>query len=114
MRILVCGGRDFDDYAMVCAALNAAHKKHFVQFIIHGAARGADSLADRWAAENGIHVRAFPANWKQDGKSAGPLRNQRMLDEGKPNAVVAFPGGRGTADMIARAKAAGVPVWEIT
>lgn len=45
-----------------------------------------------------------------NGKAAGPIRNQRMLDEGKPDLVVAFPGGRGTADMVRRAKAAGVPV----
>lgn len=114
MRLLVCGGRDFDNYALVCAALLAVHKKHYITFLIHGGAPGADSLADRWAKENGLHVDVFRALWNKEGKAAGPLRNQRMIDEGKPTAVVAFPGGRGTADMVARAKAAGLPVWEIT
>lgn len=48
-----------------------------------------------------------------EGKAAGPIRNQRMLDDGKPDRVLAFPGGRGTANMVKLAKAAGVPVHEI-
>jgi len=55
----------------------------------------------------------FLANWRTHGKAAGPIRNQQMLDEGRPHLVVAFPGGTGTADMVRRAKAAGVPVMEV-
>ena len=55
-------------------------------------------------------VEEYPADWKKYGKSAGPLRNQRMIDEGKPDLVVAFPGGVGTADMISRAKAYNISV----
>jgi hypothetical protein len=53
-----------------------------------------------------------PAEWKKHGKRAGPLRNMRMLEEWKPDGVAAFPGGSGTADMIAQARNAGVKVWE--
>jgi len=52
------------------------------------------------------------ANWAELGRKAGPIRNQQMLDEGKPNLVVAFPGGRGTADIVRRARAAGIEVVE--
>ena len=65
--------------------------------IISGMASGADTFAVEWAARFGFPLRAFPAEWDKHGRSAGPIRNQRMLDEGKPDLVVAFPGGKGTA-----------------
>jgi len=111
-RILVCGGRDFADYDAVGRFLDMARAKYWDLVIIHGAARGADSLAGYWAKANHIPVEEYPADWKQHGKGAGSIRNQRMLDEGRPDAVLAFPGGVGTADMIRRARAAGLPVWE--
>lgn len=52
------------------------------------------------------------ADWSKYGKAAGPMRNQKMLDEYKPDLVVALPGGRGTADMVSRARVAGVEVIE--
>jgi hypothetical protein len=57
-----------------------------------------------------VPIDVYVAQWKKHGRAAGPIRNQRMLDKGKPDLVVAFPGGRGTADMIRRAERAGVPV----
>lgn len=78
--------------------------------IISGCAKGADSVGVDWAAANWLPCRQFPADWETHGKAAGPIRNQQMLDEGKPDLVVAFPGGRGTADMVRRAKKAGVEV----
>ena len=53
-------------------------------------------------------IELFPADWKVRGRAAGHIRNQQMLDEGRPHLVVAFPGGRGTADMVRRARAAGI------
>jgi hypothetical protein len=68
--------------------------------VIHGGANGADYIAGRWAQDTGgIPVEEFPADWNRHGNSAGPIRNQEMLDKGKPDLVVAFPGGRGTADI---------------
>ena len=78
--------------------------------IIQGGAKGADFLAKVYAHECGIPCEEYPADWKAYGKAAGHLRNQKMLDEGKPDLVVAFPGGNGTADMVARARKAGVEV----
>ena len=56
----------------------------------------------------------YPANWEEFGKRAGLIRNARMLTEGKPERVLAFPGGRGTADMVSRAREAGVEVCEVS
>jgi hypothetical protein len=112
-KVLVCGGRDFDDYTRLAVSLRLAARSHGeITEIIHGGARGADMLADRWAMDNRITCTIYHADWQKHGRKAGPLRNQRMLDDAKPDVVVAMPGGRGTADMVARAKAAGVPVIE--
>ena len=83
-----------------------------ITHIIEGEARGADTLARLWAQARGRVVCAFPADWSR-GKSAGYVRNKQMLEEGKPDAVVAFPGGRGTDVMLALAKDAGVPTVQV-
>lgn len=110
MRVLVCGGRDFDNYEDLAAALRKVDNARRITLLIEGGASGADALARRWAEARGIPVQTFKADWARWGKAAGPTRNQRMLDEGKPDLVVAFPGDTGTADMIGRAQRAGVPV----
>lgn len=81
--------------------------------IIHGGAAGADKIADEWAMVNWCHIEEYKADWDKYGRSAGPIRNKRMLTEGKPDLVVAFPGGRGTMNMIKLAKEAGVEVLEV-
>jgi hypothetical protein len=113
MRVLVCGGRDFHDATMMNDVLARHHARRPFTEIIHGGARGADRLAGEWGTRHRISVRQFPAQWDKNGKKAGPIRNQQMLAEGKPDLVIAFPGGRGTADMVRRARAAGVEVVEI-
>jgi hypothetical protein len=116
-RILVCGGRDFDDWGLLLKGL----EEYVGKFrgpnpditIIQGGAKGADFLARAYAKWVGFNQEEFPADWKSHGKRAGMLRNKQMLDEGKPDLVLAFPGGSGTANMVALAKAANVPVIEI-
>lgn len=109
MRLLVCGGRDYGDRLAIMEALKALAP----ECVITGGARGADAIADKAAESLGIARMVFPANWNGDGKAAGPIRNARMLKEGRPDLVLAYPGGRGTADMIAKARRADVPVREI-
>ena len=112
MRLLVCGGRDFNNQSRVFHVLYKIHEKRPITEIIHGDARGADSLAGRWAQIEHIKETAVPADWDTHGKAAGLLRNQQML-EMKPDGVVAFPGGRGTAHMVRIAKQEGITVMEI-
>lgn len=106
MRLLVCGGRKFEDWTW----LNLELTRRKPTVIIHGGAPGADTLAGRWAGVNGVACRVVFADWDLHGKKAGPIRNQQMLDDYFPEAVLAFPGGTGTADMVRRALAAGLPV----
>lgn len=110
-RVLVCGGRNYQDMRHVTRVLNALDPQPTL--VIQGGQYGADACASEWAYRHGILERQFRADWKTHGRAAGPIRNQQMLDEGRPHLVVAFPGGTGTADMVRRAKAAGVPVMEI-
>lgn len=110
MRVLVCGGRDYEDYHMVCDVLD--HICAVGDIIIQGGAKGADGLARRYALSKPLECKTYPAEWSKYGKSAGPRRNEEMLKHGKPELVVAFPGGVGTSDMVQRAKKAGIEVIE--
>ena len=114
MKILVTGGRNYKDYDRLVRELDAVSKDRATH-IIHGGASGADLLARQYAiaAANDIQEVVCPANWMMQGRAAGPIRNQKMIDL-KPDVVVAFPGGKGTADCVRRAKAAGIPVIEVT
>ena len=111
MRVLVCGGRDFAnvDHAWNALAWLADQRGGF-STIIHGGAPGADTIAGDFGKRRHLKVAVYRADWRKYGKQAGPIRNQKMLDQGKPDLVVAFQGGKGTADMVARATAAGIEV----
>ena len=106
VSVLVCGGRKFGGWPAVQQVLDRISP----DTIIHGAASGADSMAGRYARENNIPCREFPAEWRRYGRSAGHRRNQQMLDEGKPDLVVAFPGGTGTRNMVKIAREQGFEV----
>lgn len=111
MKILVCGGRDYDNLALVYQTLDAIHAERTIKCVIHGGARGADACAWNWAVQRDIPQMSYPADWKAHGRVAGPRRNQTMLDlHPDIQLVVAFPGGAGTRDMIKRAVRAGIEV----
>lgn len=112
MRVLVTGGRNYADRIRLYAELDSLHQSRPFECVIQGGARGADRLAYDWCASRLVCCRHFPADWSQ-GPKAGPMRNAQMLREGKPDIVLAFPGGAGTADMVAKARQAGVLVMEI-
>jgi YspA, cpYpsA-related SLOG family len=110
MKVLVCGGRNFRSPAQVFRALDRLHQEKPITELMQGGATGADQFAMEWAATKPeIKRYVCPADWETHGRAAGPIRNEKMLTW-KPDLVVAFPGGDGTADMVRRAEAAGVPV----
>lgn len=115
MRVLVCGGRDFDRVTYLHSVLGRIHRERGIDVVIEGNAKGADRIAGFWARKHKIHNLKFTADWRAHGNAAGPIRNQRMLEEGRPDLVVAFPRangqwGNGTMDMVRRAREAGVEV----
>ncbi len=113
MKLLVCGGRYFSDANSLQRVLDLLHSANPIHAVISGAAPGADSLAHRWAQDHHIKSERYPALWGLYKRAAGPIRNAQMIKEGQPDAVVAFPGQAGTKDMVAKALAAGLPVWEV-
>lgn len=104
--VLITGGRDFYDAAAVRAAIEGLDPRPGL--VLHGGSTGADALADRIARELGIPVHVFPADWTRYGRSAGPRRNAEMIAL-RPDLVLAFPGGRGTANCVLQARLAGIP-----
>jgi hypothetical protein len=111
--VLVCGGRAFRDGDTVADALSAVHFRRRIRRVVTGGARGADELAASWALGARVGVARHPADWQAHGRAAGPIRNGEMLRAESPDLVIAFPGGRGTADMVRQARAAGIDVWEV-
>ena len=110
---LICGGRDFTDRELFERAMtDLIAARGQPAKIVHGGARGADTMGGELGEKLGLPTVAVMADWSL-GRKAGPIRNQRMLDEHAPDLVVAFPGGRGTADMVRRARKSGVEVAEI-
>ena len=108
-RVLVCGGRRYDDRAMVDFYLDRLQPTS----VICGGARGADTLACEWARANNVEYIVYMADWQQHGRSAGPIRNKQMLDEESPDIVLAFPGLRGTANMVFQARNAHIPIIDV-
>jgi hypothetical protein len=108
MRVLITGSRHWSNAEAVEKVVSALPTGSVV---IHGGARGADSLADHAARCRGLEVISEAANWSKYGRAAGPIRNKNLLMYG-PDCVVAFlaPNSRGTANMIAQAQKAGLPV----
>ena len=130
MRVVVTGGRTYAETARVFSILDAFHAVRPITVLIEGEADGLDKRAKAWARRNKVEVAAYPARWddidrpeavvryRRDGTpydaAAGGRRNQEMIDDGKPDHGLVFPGGTGTADMRRRLVAAGIPFDDVS
>lgn len=116
LAVIVCGGRKFDAPDFIARALDAFDARYPIGVVLQGEARGADMGAKAWATARNREVLGFRADWANNGPAAGPLRNKGMLKvllQYPRRAVLAFPGDKGTRNMITQARAAGVTVWEM-
>ena len=122
VRIIICGSRNFNDYAKLCRVMDSIGihsiaNNDYVE-IISGHCVGADICGEKFAAKYGYPLKVFEADWETHGKAAGPIRNRQMAkyaaqaDEG---IVVAFPIGasRGTRHMVDIANQYGLEVYVI-
>lgn len=112
MKILICGSRGWTDPRIIWRDLEVLAEMHPDAEIIHGAARGADTIAGEAAKALGLKVTEVPAQWTQFGPSAGPIRNKQMLDMA-PDRLIAYRcagESKGTDHMVKIARRAGVPI----
>lgn len=110
MKLIVAGSRFSDLTAEQLAQLDAIHAEHHVAEVVSGGAEGADRSGELWAESRGIPVRIFKPEWQRYGRAAGPVRNGQMAAHADAAAV--FPGGSGTRDMLARARHAGLRIFD--
>lgn len=122
IKILVCGGRHFEEYAFFEVCLDSFLDKYGFEDrhieIVSGGCEGTDKLAERFAKEHNCAMKIFPANWKLYGKAAGPIRNKQMIEyikQAKQKFVVAFTSAnsKGTLGTISLAKKFDIPVYQI-
>ena len=113
MRVVVGGSRYQTDEKMVFDVLDHLHAKTPITLLVHGACKGTDLLCEAWAMKRGIPTVAYEPDWDRWGRSAGPRRNSEMLQSEKPDLVIAFPGGRGTADLVKRATSMQLPIARV-
>jgi len=118
MKILVCGGRNWNDWPKLKAHLDAyANGSAESIHVIEGGAHGADIMGRQWAIGKKVTYTEVPADWKTHGKAAGPIRNRQMLDMA-PDVVLAFhvdlAASKGTKDCVEEAKRRGIPVQVIS
>lgn len=112
-RVLVCGGRDYTNFEQVDRVLSLLAKVEPIEVIIQGGATGADDLARAYAEEKGIPTITEEADWVTHGDAAGPIRNTAMIKKHKPTIIIAFPGGKGTANMVKQGKMHKIKVIEV-
>lgn len=131
--ILICGGRSYgrvpsevhpDAYdrmreqacherGRLFVIMRTAVERLSASRFVMGDATGADYLAAGWCKDNGFDFKVYPADWQQHGDKAGPIRNRLMLEQEHPSAVIAFPGSKGTRNMVGLAERAGVRVIKV-
>lgn len=114
MRVVVTGGRDFTDEDFIWKSLSHVHLKTPITLLIQGHARGVDLICRAWAVHHQVPTQDCPADWDRLGKRAGFVRNQEMIDLHAPELGIVFPGGKGTADMVKRIRAASIRVYAPT
>src|SRR5215203_4448097 len=110
MNVIVSGGRAYFDQVKVDDVLDTLNWQRHIDAILQGGATGADELARNWAERRRVRIRTYISGKTSGGRSSWSKGNQRMVDEGRPDLVVAFPGVRRTADLVRRAKDACVTV----
>ena len=107
MKLIIAGGRDYRFKPKDIEQLNQLDN---ITEVVSGGAQGADAEGEQWAAEQGIPVKVFKADWKRYGRGAGPRRNQAMADYA--DAVALFPGAKGTENMFKHAQKIGLVIYD--
>ncbi|ROM94306.1 DUF2493 domain-containing protein [Pseudomonas brassicacearum] len=113
MRVLICAGRYYADTRTCRRVLEAFQCLHEVRVLIHGGNQFLGGEIEDWARELGANIVRYPANWQLHGKLAERLRNSFMLQDSRPDIVIALPGGEDTEELVAQARAAGIQTLQM-
>jgi hypothetical protein len=111
MKVVVTGGRDNTDIRAIWATLDEIHALHPITMLVWGGARGADTIASRWADARKVNHMLVSAKWNEHGRAAGFIRNREMLELSGVDMLIAFHGGRGTAHTVKTAREMGIHIW---
>lgn len=76
MKVIIAGTRDITDYSMVVNGVR--NSGYLIEEVVSGKARGPDTMGERWANQNNVPIKEFPADWNTHKKAAGPIRNAQM------------------------------------
>ncbi len=114
-HLLVAGTRTYENYDEFSYVMDYLDQNLKTIEIVHGGAKGADSMADRYAKEHNLLLKVFPANWDLYGKQAGYIRNREMhkyLSQFERKGCILFWDGKskGTAHNIGLAEDYGIPL----
>lgn len=111
MKVIISGGRDYRLSSNDLSRLDALEPRIPITEVVSGGARGVDACGESWARARAIPVKRFTAHWDKQGKKAGPVRNAKMAEYA--DALVVFPGGSGTDDMVRKAVAAKLRIYDL-
>lgn len=108
MKVIIAGSREITDYELVEECIKDSEME--ITEVVSGTCRGVDKLGERWARENKIQIKQFPANWAEKGRDAGKIRNKEMAEYAE--ALIAIWDGEslGTKNMIETAKKTGLKI----
>ena len=113
MKVIIAGSRHMP-FSMFHLIDEAVKKSNFqVTEVVCGLARGADMFGGKWAVNNSIPVKTFPADWDEYGKAAGPIRNQQMAEYADALIVFIWDGSRGSKDMLMRMERMKKPTFAV-
>ncbi|SEB81322.1 Protein of unknown function [Rhizobiales bacterium GAS188] len=113
MRVIVCGSGHADYSHLVAFELTQLHERQPIRVLAHGGGQGVCAAAEEWARLNSVSVVRYPPNWVRLGKKAEAMRNEFMLEDSRPDMVIAFPGGDCTADLVRRALGHRLAVYSV-
>ena len=111
MKVIIAGSRTITDS---CTVATAIFKSGFdVTEVVSGRAQGVDTLGEQWGHQTGRKISVFPANWKRDGKAAGPIRNAQMRDYADAAIIFIWANSRGSENMRLQMEKAGKPCFVV-
>lgn len=113
MKLIIAGSREGIDEVDVFTAMQESGFDKRVSEIVSGTARGVDRMGEAWARENGIPVKRFPADWENNGRAAGHIRNRQMGDYADALLVLIYNNSRGSEGMLSYAKKKGLEIYVV-